>query len=127
MASREVACPDREPYAALADSPGRRKRRSSPSSGSEEQPRVPSELSGEPREHPPGEGPLPEDPAEFVEEIHQRIDLFEIWQELLESKDEKIKQRAVEKLTEMRYKDAQSFAEEPQQVIFDLVRPKLDS
>jgi hypothetical protein len=101
----------------------------------EEQPCVPSEVavvdaavtgkaadksaSGAP-EHSPGEGPLPEDPADFVEEIHRRVDLFQIWQELLKSQDEKIKQRAVEKLTEMRYKGAQSLAEEPQQIVIDI-------
>jgi hypothetical protein len=86
----------------------------------EDQPRVPSEK----KEYPPGEGPLPLDPAEFVEEIHQRVDLFEVWVGLLNSGDDKIRQRAVEKLTEMRYKSAASPEEEPQEIIFDLVRPK---
>ena len=107
----------------------------------EEQPCVPSEVAvvdaavtgkaagqsaSETSKHSPSEGPLPEDPADFVEEIHQRVDLFEIWQELLKSQDEKIKQRAVEKLTEMRYKGAPSLAEEPQQVVFELTRAKRD-
>jgi len=108
---------DRSACAEPAESKNGKKRRSSKDGHG---PRVPSEL----REHSPGEGPLPLDPADFVEEIHQRVDLFEIWEELLCSMDDKIKQRAAEKLTEMRYKGAASMAEEPQQIIFDLVRPK---
>ena len=129
---------DRDACAALAHSPNGKKRHSSCASRNEEAPRVPSEVvTGEvapsglandrkvavesgARERSPGEGPLPEDPSAFVEEIHSRIDLFEIWQELLKSKDEKIKQRAVEKLTEMRYKGAQLLAEEPQQIVIDI-------
>jgi hypothetical protein len=75
---------------------------------------------------PPGEGPLPASPGDFVEEIHKRIDLFKIWQGLLESKDDKIKQRAVEKLTEMHYKGAAALEEEPQQIVIDLPRPQRD-
>ncbi len=81
---------------------------------------------GESRILPPGEGPLPDSPGEFVEEIHKRIDLFKVWQRLLKSKDDKIRQRAVERLTEMRYKGAAALAEEPQQIIFDMPRPLRD-
>ena len=70
---------------------------------------------------PGGEFPLPDGPGEFVEEIHRRIDLFEVWQKLLNnSKDPKIQQRAVEKLTEMRYKGAAALADEPQQIVIDI-------
>ncbi len=75
---------------------------------------------------PPGEGPLPASPGDFVEEIHKRIDLFKIWQRLLKSKDDKIKQRAVEKLTEMRYKGAAALGEDSQQIIIDMPGPKRD-
>ncbi len=75
---------------------------------------------------PPGEGPLPANPGDFVEEIHKRIDLFKIWQGLLQNGDDKIKQRAVEKMTEMRYKGATALEEEPQQIVIDLPRPKRD-
>ena len=75
---------------------------------------------------PPGEGPLPANPGDFVEEIHKRVDLFKIWQRLLKSKDDKIKQRAVEKLTEMRYKGAAALAEDSQQIIIDMPGPKRD-
>ncbi len=69
---------------------------------------------------PPGKYPLPDNPAEFVEEIHYRSDLFIAWQELLNSKDDKIKQRAVEKLTEMRYEGVAALADEPQQIVIDI-------
>ena len=75
---------------------------------------------------PPGEGPLPGTPGDFVEEIHRRIDLFKVWQGLLQHEDDKIRQRAVEKLTEMRYKGAAALEEEPQQIVIDLPRPKRD-
>jgi hypothetical protein len=69
---------------------------------------------------PGGEFPLPSSPDEFVDEIHRRIDLFEVWQKLLRNEDPKIQQRAVEKLTEMRYKGAAALAEEPQQIVIDI-------
>jgi hypothetical protein len=78
----------------------------------------------EKEEIPGGEFPLPADAGEFVEEIHRRADLFIVWQGLLNSQDPKIQQRAVEKLTEMRFKGAATLAEEPQEIIFDMPRPK---
>jgi hypothetical protein len=79
-----------------------------------------------PRPIPGGEFPLPASPGEFVEEIHRNTDLFISWQKLVNSEDEKVRQRAVEKLTEMRYKGAAALAEEPQQMVVDLPRPKRD-
>jgi len=69
---------------------------------------------------PGGEFALPVDPGEFVEEIHSRVDLFEVWQRLLNHEDPKIQQRAVEKLTEMRYKGVAALADEPQQIVIDI-------
>jgi len=75
---------------------------------------------GENEAIPGGEFSLPDSPGDFVEEIQRLADLFIVWQELLNSKDEKIKQRAAEKLTEMRYKGAAALADEPQQIIIDI-------
>jgi len=72
------------------------------------------------RKIPPGEKPLPADPGEFVEEIHLRIDLLKVWQALLRSRDIKIKQRAAERLTDLRYKVASGSEEEPEQIVFDI-------
>src|SRR4029077_16724277 len=69
---------------------------------------------------PGGEFPLPADPSEFVDEIHRRADLFEVWQKLLNHDDPKIQQRAVEKLTEMRYKGVAALADEPEQIVVDI-------
>jgi hypothetical protein len=80
----------------------------------------------EKEEIPGGEFPLPADAGEFVEEIHRRVDLFVVWQKQLNSKDPKIQQRAVEKLTEMRYKGAAALAEEPQRIVIDMPRPDRD-
>jgi hypothetical protein len=78
------------------------------------------------REVPPGKYPLPDNPGEFVEEIHRKVDITEIWHDLLRSNDEKIKQRAVERLTSMLYEDGALSGDDPQQIIFDLPRPKRD-
>ena len=78
------------------------------------------------KELPPGEYPLPDNPAEFVEEVHRKIDLIEVWIGLLRSKDEKVRQRAIEKLTGMLYEDGALSDDDPQPFIFDLPRPKRD-
>ena len=75
---------------------------------------------------PGGDFPLPLHPGEFVEEIHRNTDLFISWQELLNSEDEKVRQRAVEKLTEMRYKGAAALADEPRRIIIDMPEPNRD-
>ncbi len=85
-----------------------------------------SERDGETEPIPGGEFPLPDNPGDFVEEIHRRADLFIVWQKLLKSKDLKIKQRAVERLTDLRYKSLADQTEEPQQFIFDMPRPNRD-
>jgi len=115
-ASCAAAGTDRQAYAELARGTNGKVQRVS--TNLEDELRVPSEIAA--AKHSPGEGPLPADPADFVDEIHQRLDLFEIWRALLNSEDEKIKQRAVEKLTEMRYKSAASMADEPPHIVFDI-------
>ena len=71
-------------------------------------------------ELPPGKDPLPDNPAEFVKEVHRRIDLIEVWHSLLRSKDEKVKQRTIERLTAMLYDDDAISADEPQPIVFDI-------
>jgi hypothetical protein len=92
----------------------------------EKPPRHSAEKKKETEQIPGGEFPLPLHPDEFVEEIHRNADLFIVWKELLNSKDEKIRQRAVEKLTEMRYRGAAALADEPRQIVIDIPRPKRD-
>jgi len=72
---------------------------------------------------PGGDAPLPDDIADFVDEVHSRVDLFEVLTDLLNSKDDKIKQRAVERILEMKYKHAAG-GEDPVQIILDGPRPQ---
>jgi hypothetical protein len=77
-------------------------------------------------ELPGGDFPLPATPGEFVEEIHRNADLIIAWKSLLNSKDEKVRQRAVEKLAEMRYKGAAALTDEPRRIIIDMPEPNRD-
>jgi len=80
----------------------------------------------EPEDIPPGETPLPPNARDFVEEIHRQVDMFEMWIRQLRSDDEKTRQRALEKLTEMAYKGAAALADEPQRIIIDMPGPTRD-
>ncbi len=58
--------------------------------------------------------PLALDAPGFVEEMHARVNLYEVYKELLTADDPKVQQRAVELLLEMKYgRGAPSSAEEP--------------
>lgn len=103
----------RDAYAAAAEGANGGERRSLKPS---KQPQVPSERP----EFPGGEAPLPEHPADFVEELHRQVSLFEVWKSLLRAEDEKIRQRAAEKLTEMRYKGAAAMEDERPQILIDI-------
>jgi hypothetical protein len=74
---------------------------------------------------PGGDAPLPDDIADFVDEVHSRVDLFEVLADLLNSEDEKIQQRALERILEMKYKHAAS-GDDPVQIILDGPRPQRD-
>lgn len=76
---------------------------------------------------PPGTEELPADGTGFVDEMHARVDFWEVGKKLLHSKDEKIVQRAWERLLEMKYgKGPGAVAEEPPQIIIDTPRPLRD-
>jgi hypothetical protein len=139
-AASAAAGADREAYAEAAHAPNGRTR--SRQAKVEPRPRVPGDVhsrdsadekpdpDGEKEERPsrpgPGEYPLPDDIADFVDEIHSRIDVFEILSDLLGSKDEKVKQRALEKLLEMKYGRSAESSEEPVQIIMNAPRPQRD-
>jgi hypothetical protein len=75
-------------------------------------------------EIPPGAEPLPVDGAEFVEAVHERVDLIALEVRLLRSLDEKIVQRELAYLRELRYgKVAAPLEDEGQRVVFNLPRP----
>ena len=79
------------------------------------------------KEYPPGiDEPLAFDAPGFVDEIHARVNLYEVYKDLLNSRDPKVKQRATEFLIEMKYgKGAATNAEEAPRIDFgDLPRPQ---
>ena len=121
LAPAAVAGTDREACAAAATPPPNG---AAANESSKEHPK--SKKDKEPKGIPPGEHPLPDDPAEFVQEIHRKIDLTKVWHSLLRSKDPKIKQRAAERLTDLLYKLGAESADEAQQIIFDMPRPQRD-
>jgi len=77
-------------------------------------------------EYPPGTGePLALDAPGFVEQMHERVNLYEVYKTLLTSGDLKVQQRAAEFLMEMRYgRGAPAGEEEVPRIDFgDLPRP----
>jgi hypothetical protein len=82
---------------------------------------------GNRKKFPPGIEELPADGIGFVDEMHARVDFWEVGKKLLHSKDEKIMQRAWERLLEMKYgKGPGAVAEEAPQIIVDIPRPIRD-
>jgi hypothetical protein len=82
---------------------------------------------GASKEYPPGiDEPLALDAPGFVDEMHARVNLYEVYKDLLTSPDLKIKQRAAESLLEMKYGKGASIAiEEAPRIDFgDLPRPQ---
>jgi hypothetical protein len=71
---------------------------------------------------PAGTEPLPLDGATFVEAVHERVDLIALEEQLLRSADEKIVQRELAYLRELRYGKTASFVtddELPPRIVFD--------
>ena len=75
---------------------------------------------------PPGTEPLPLDGATFVEAVHERVDLIALDDQLLRSADEKIVQRELAYLRELRYGKTASFStddEIPPRLVFESPDP----
>jgi hypothetical protein len=92
------------------------------------QPRIPSEKTlrkasetGTPVS--PAMEELPDHAGLFVDEVHRHADLVEVQKGLLNSADEKIRQRTLERLLEMKYGKGAAAAEEPRQIVIDVPRP----
>ena len=76
---------------------------------------------------PPGSAPLPIDGEAFVDAVHRQVDLVQLEVKLLKSKDEKIIQRELASLRELRYgKHAIPADEESPQFVFDMSDPEGD-
>ena len=66
------------------------------------------------RNIPPGRKPLPMDGPAFVDEVHKRMDLIKLQVDLLHSKDDKLVQRELDYLLDLKYgKDARRDDDEP--------------
>jgi hypothetical protein len=87
----------------------------------EAKPRVPSEH----EKVPPGMGAMPENRAAFAEAVFARVDLVGAWTRLVNCEDEKIVQRALEKLDEMKY-EASASSDEPERFVSHVPRPQRD-
>jgi hypothetical protein len=75
----------------------------------------------------PGMEPLPIDGEAFVDAVHRRVELVQLEVDLLSSTDDKIVQRELAYLRELRYgKRAPSADDEPAQIIFDMPGPERD-
>ena len=75
----------------------------------------------------PGLEPLPIDGEAFVDAVHSRVDLVLLEVKLLKSRDDKVVQRELAYLRELRYgKRAAAADEEPTQIIFDMPGPERD-
>jgi hypothetical protein len=80
------------------------------------------------RKIPPGLEPLPVDGEAFVDAVHAKVDLVQLEVQLLQSKDDKIRQRELAYLRELRYgKRAEPAEGEPTQIIFDMPGPERDN
>jgi hypothetical protein len=75
-----------------------------------------------PKAIPPGRNPLPADAAAFAAAVHAKADFVRVGKKLLNSTDEKIAQRAWEKMLEMTFGKGAALQadEEPAQIIPDL-------
>jgi hypothetical protein len=78
------------------------------------------------RRIPPGLEPLPIDGEAFVDAVHAKVDLVELEVKLLKSKDEKIRQRELAYLRELRYGKRASVEDSEPQIILDMQRPERD-
>ncbi len=77
------------------------------------------------RETVPGLAPLPVDGEAFVDAVHAQVDLVQLEVDLLKSMDDKLMQRELAYLRELRYgKRAAPSDDEPIPFIFDAPRPE---
>ena len=130
-ASPAAAGADREAYADVAQAPGKGKRRQTAGAASRRKgkkaPKTTTAAKAPPREIVPGLEPLPIDGEAFVDAVHAQVDLVQLEVGLLSSQDDKIVQRELAYLRELRYgKRAGSSEDEPTQIIFDMPGPERD-
>jgi hypothetical protein len=130
-ASPAAAGADREAYADVAQAPGKGKRRQTAGAASRRKGKQTHKKAGAadagPRAIVPGLEPLPVDGEAFVDAVHAQVDLVQLEVDLLSSQDDKIVQRELAYLRELRYgKRASPADDEAIPIIFDAPRPERD-
>jgi len=126
-ASSAAAGTEREACADVAQVQGEGRRSPAAGTASRRNGKAPKTADQVRREVPPASEPLPIDGEAFVDAVHRRVDLVLVEVKLLKSKDDKIAQRELAYLRELRYgKRAPSADDEPMPIIFDAPRPERD-
>jgi hypothetical protein len=129
-ASPAAAGADREAYAEVAQAPGKGKRRQTAGAASRRKGKEANKeasAANTSREIVPGLEPLPVDGEAFVDAVHTQVDLVQLEVDLLSSKDDKIVQRELAYLRELRYgKRASPADDDAIPIIFDAPRPERD-
>jgi hypothetical protein len=123
-ASSAVAGAEREAYADVAPAEGEEKRRlAGPASlrkGKEKEAVEKTQVI------PGGSEPLPVDAEAFVDAVHSRVDLVLLEEKLLNSKDDKIVQRELAYLRELRYGKRAPVDDTEPQIILNMQQPERD-
>jgi hypothetical protein len=125
-----VAGADREAYADMAPAGGKGKRRQTAGAASRSKKKKADKTASAanaPREIVPGLEPLPIDGEAFVDAVHAQVDLVQLEVDLLSSPDDKIVQRELAYLRELRYGKRASIQDGEPQIILDMQRPERDS
>jgi hypothetical protein len=124
-ASTAAAGAEREAYAdvAPAEDKGKRPRARAASPSRPKRQKAGAEA----KQIPPGTEQLPIDAEAFVDAVHSRVDLVLLEEKLLNSKDDKVVQRELAYLRELRYGKRAAVADDEPQVILDMQRPERDS
>jgi hypothetical protein len=133
--SSVAAGADREAYADVAQAQGKGKRPQTAKAASRSRGKKSGKKKGKEageadarRDVLPGLEPLPVDGEAFVDAVHAQVDLVQLEVELLSSQDDKIVQRELAYLRELRYgKHAPSCDDEPPQIIVDMPGPEGDT
>jgi len=128
-ASSAAAGADREACADVAPSQGegRRRRTTGAASRSRNKGDKGARRAKAQREIVPGLEPLPIDGEAFVDAVHAQVDLVQLEVDLLSSKDDKIVQRELAYLRELRYGKRAPVEDSEPQIILDMQRPERDS